>query len=1456
MSAQRLDYCIERQRHEGFVGRDAVLARLDQLLIGTTVDRWVVITGGPGMGKSALLAAWLARCEQAGDVVPHHFIRRGQYNWDDPATLVSSLVAQIEERFAGSREANADARIHPAARLAATLTRVSASELAPRGARLVVLVDSLDEYDPPAGAVVSDPLAAFLPHALPRGVSFLCACRPRHPYVTALAARGALVQIDLDGRDCAPDNAATVRAFWERAAPGLGLDARLVGEAIARAGGNLQHAAMLRQHLEGLAPEDRRVEDIPRGLAALLERSWERIANDPVAVEGLGILCAAREALTLDELGTVAGWTDDARRRAFVRGARELLIETRRPDGQEDYRLHHDAIRAHIAKALGAAALRGHHNALAHRLATWPTPAEATARRYALHHALLHRAEAGEWADLWRIAADTRFLETKCRELGVHEAEADVTRAAARCTTSSDDTLPRRLGELSRALLRESHWLRAAPEATAALLWNRLRRSGWTASAIDQQLQIPAEPAFLRVRHVATRESPALLRDLVGHSASVLACAVTADGGRAVSASADGTLKIWDTATGHALATLDGHANWVLACAVNADGGRMVSASADGTLKVWDTTTWRALVTLEGHRAPVRACAMNADGGRTVSASADGTLKVWDTATGRELTTLDGHAGQVLGCAVTANGERVVSASEDRTLKVWEAATGRTLATLRGHSASVRACAVIADGRRVVSASEDQTLKVWDATTATVLTTLRGHSAAVRACAVTADGRRVASASADGALKIWDTATGNALMTLHGHSAAVRACAMTADGGRVVSASADGTLKVWDTATEGALAAMEGHSASVRACAVSLDGRRVVSASADATLKVWDTVTGRALATLQGHSAWVRACVMTADGQRVASASEDGTLKVWDAATGSALATLQGHRAAVLACAVTSDGGRVISASEDGTLKVWHAATGRALATLHGHSASVRACAVLAGDGRVVSASADGTLKIWDIATGHALATLRGHSNWVHACAVTADGRRVVSASADGTLKIWDIATGHALATLRGHSGWVLACALTADGKRVVSASDDRTLRVWDTETGDALAVLKGHAGQVVACAMSADADTLISASDDWTLKVWDLKSYACILTHRGDTEYLAVTAAAGGVVAGDARGAVWFLDQPSANRRSLYSNEPAGAPRAHGDGVDPVLGGPARSVDIGILTIRDDELRAVLDAFPQKAGAGLHRGAGRQYILRHAEIATGERYTVAILRHLEEGTGEAQHAARDLIEDLGPRLVLVVGIASGLPSDDFTLGDVVLGTRIHDYTLEAVTAGHDTTYAVTGGPIDRAIAAAVAALPGREDELGDWRSGLPAQPTVAWTKQGQVYGPPEWQRELRAKLEHHHGEGSSRRPPIYVSGPIASSDRLVKDPRVLFPWITTARNLLAVEMESAGVYRAARERCPVLPIRGIRDIVGLSCSDSWTKYACAAAAAFARAFLRTRPVSVGASSR
>ena len=109
-------------------------------------------------------------------------------------------------------------------------------------------------------------------------------------------------------------------------------------------------------------------------------------------------------------------------------------------------------------------------------------------------------------------------------------------------------------------------------------------------------------PATKREKPPELPPGVSLRHTLTGHSELVFAVAVTGDGRRAVSASNDFTLKVWDLESGETLRTLEGHSGTVFAVALTRDGRRAVSASDDHTLKVWDLESGEALRTLKGHR--------------------------------------------------------------------------------------------------------------------------------------------------------------------------------------------------------------------------------------------------------------------------------------------------------------------------------------------------------------------------------------------------------------------------------------------------------------------------------------------------------------------------------------------------------------------------------------------------------------------------------------------------------------------------------------------------------------------------------------------------------------------------------------------------------------------------------------------------------------------------------------
>ena len=76
----------------------------------------------------------------------------------------------------------------------------------------------------------------------------------------------------------------------------------------------------------------------------------------------------------------------------------------------------------------------------------------------------------------------------------------------------------------------------------------------------------------------------------------VNALALTGDG-RVVSGSDDGTVTVWDLASGQEERTLSGHDGGVWALALTGDG-RVVSGSDDGTVKVWDLNSGSCLATV------------------------------------------------------------------------------------------------------------------------------------------------------------------------------------------------------------------------------------------------------------------------------------------------------------------------------------------------------------------------------------------------------------------------------------------------------------------------------------------------------------------------------------------------------------------------------------------------------------------------------------------------------------------------------------------------------------------------------------------------------------------------------------------------------------------------------------------------------------------------------------------
>jgi WD40 repeat protein len=208
-----------------------------------------------------------------------------------------------------------------------------------------------------------------------------------------------------------------------------------------------------------------------------------------------------------------------------------------------------------------------------------------------------------------------------------------------------------------------------------------------------------------------------------------------------MSGDSEGTIRVWDLATGETLKILTGHTGYIQSLAVSADGKKIVSASRDKTIKVWDVETGAEVMTLRGDDY-VSSVAISPDGRRIVSVRGDKTIKVCDAETGEELKTLRG-IGFFSSSAFSPDGKRIVSGGIY--LNVWDSVSGTELMTIHGHKDWITSVSFSSDGKRIISVSRDS-IKIWDAETGVEVATLRrGHESITESVAFSPDGRFVVS---------------------------------------------------------------------------------------------------------------------------------------------------------------------------------------------------------------------------------------------------------------------------------------------------------------------------------------------------------------------------------------------------------------------------------------------------------------------------------------------------------------------------------------------------------------------------------------------------------------------------------------------------------------------------------------------------------------------------------------
>jgi WD40 repeat protein len=287
-------------------------------------------------------------------------------------------------------------------------------------------------------------------------------------------------------------------------------------------------------------------------------------------------------------------------------------------------------------------------------------------------------------------------------------------------------------------------------------------------------------------------------RRLTGHTDErVFSVSVSGDGKRVLTASADGTLRLWDADTGKRLRVFRGHTCHVNGGALSPDGKRVLSGSHDDTVRLWDADTGKELLKMTGHDSLVMSVAFGPDG-KALSGDFDGKILLWDLGTGKKVGELVGHTQTVASIAYSDRAKLAATASSDSSIRLWDLHTGKEVRKLNSSGyVNFPSVCFSPDGQRLASGFFDGGIRIWEVETGKEL--LRIAQPHWEQCAAfSPDGKRLATGDwLEGQVHVWDADTGKELRQYEGHRRGVNGVTFFPDGKRFATAGNDGAARIW-----------------------------------------------------------------------------------------------------------------------------------------------------------------------------------------------------------------------------------------------------------------------------------------------------------------------------------------------------------------------------------------------------------------------------------------------------------------------------------------------------------------------------------------------------------------------------------------------------------------------------------------------------------------------------------
>jgi WD40 repeat protein/serine/threonine protein kinase len=264
----------------------------------------------------------------------------------------------------------------------------------------------------------------------------------------------------------------------------------------------------------------------------------------------------------------------------------------------------------------------------------------------------------------------------------------------------------------------------------------------------------------------------------------------------------DSSTRLWDMASGLAIASLADSPKSPLSVAFSPSGDVLAVGGNEHTITLWRVATRQPIEVLTNN-FPAGSLAFSPDsrilavGGLTLNASrVPDSLAFWDLESRQRLNRLSETITNVTVVAFDGRGRLVAVGDLKGTVQVWDFMQQKLIAEFHEHERSVTHLAFSSDDKQLASAGDDRIAVLYDLSSRTAFKLAR-HTVGVSCVAFAPDNKTLASSSADGTINLWNIPTRQVALTLKGHVGPVSGFVFSRKGDVMASCGADGVVRLW-----------------------------------------------------------------------------------------------------------------------------------------------------------------------------------------------------------------------------------------------------------------------------------------------------------------------------------------------------------------------------------------------------------------------------------------------------------------------------------------------------------------------------------------------------------------------------------------------------------------------------------------------------------------------------------